>query len=375
MVKPHGTVTLEECNGSIRLYFSYKGKYFRFYPGLSATVPINWSIAQGKAEQIYIDLVTDNFDSSLNKYRLKRHKKYLSTTAPTLFDQFREFKSQELNERTLKKYDTITNDLERGLDIAAASVTLDRAKEFVAATWTQRIQPDTIKHRLFLLKACWNWGMEEGKIDFSRNPWGGIKLRVPHSQGENPFTKEEVQQIIQGAREFYPYYADFIDFLFYSGVRVGEAIALKWKHFASPDDCTIVCIRESWSLSGYAKETKGRDLRYIKMSERMAGVLCDRQPHSWEPDDFLFPNCDGGALNVHNLRQRVWLPLLKQLGIKHRTLKNCRKTMISHALDQGIPGTTLALITGNDIQTLYRYYAGSVRQMTPMPDLLEIDFE
>lgn len=373
MSKPQGTVTIEECNGSIRLYFSYQGKYFRFYPGLSAQVPVNWAIAQGKADQIYLDLVNDCFDTTLNRYRLKRYKKHIPVTASGLFEQFADFKAQDLNERTLKKYDTIRNDLRKSLDIPAASVTPQKAKEFIDTVWANRIQPDTMKYRLFLLKACWTWGMEQEKINFSFNPWD-IKLKVPRSQGENPFSKEEVQQIIQGAREFYPYYADFIDFLFYSGVRVGEAIALKWKHFVSPDDCTIVCIRESWSLSGYAKETKGRNLRYIKMSERMAGVLCDRQPYNWKPESFVFPNCDGGALSPHNLRNRVWMPLLEELGIKYRTLKNCRKTMISHALDQGIPPTTLALITGNDVQTLLRYYAGSVRQLAPMPDLLEIDF-
>ncbi len=47
-----------------------------------------------------------------------------------------------------------------------------------------------------------------------------------------PFTSEEIKAIIQGFEQdrYYSHYAGFVEFLFGTGCRTGEAIGLCWKH-------------------------------------------------------------------------------------------------------------------------------------------------
>ena len=48
----------------------------------------------------------------------------------------------------------------------------------------------------------------------------------------NPFSKEERDLIIQNFEgdRFYSYYTSYVQFLFFTGCRPSEAVALSWKH-------------------------------------------------------------------------------------------------------------------------------------------------
>ncbi|MBC1270555.1 site-specific integrase, partial [Trichormus variabilis FSR] len=50
----------------------------------------------------------------------------------------------------------------------------------------------------------------------------------------NPFTREERDIIIKAFEEskLYSYYAPLVKFLFFTGCRPSEAIALQWKHIS-----------------------------------------------------------------------------------------------------------------------------------------------
>jgi hypothetical protein len=47
-----------------------------------------------------------------------------------------------------------------------------------------------------------------------------------------------------------------------------------------------------------------------------------------------------------------------------------RSTLISHALDMGMNPAMIAEMTGHDIQTLFRHYAGNVQGRPRLPDLM-----
>jgi integrase len=66
-------------------------------------------------------------------------------------------------------------------------------------------------------------------------------------QKVKPFALAEVQAILAAFRtdRYYQHYADFVTFLFGTGCRFGEAVALKWRHIA--DDYSTVWIGESVS--------------------------------------------------------------------------------------------------------------------------------
>ncbi|OLC57152.1 MAG: hypothetical protein AUG14_04530 [Candidatus Rokubacteria bacterium 13_1_20CM_2_68_19] len=50
---------------------------------------------------------------------------------------------------------------------------------------------------------------------------------------------------------------------------------------------------------------------------------------------WIFPNRDGGALDMTNLRERVWKPALRRAGLRYRTMYQTRHTFATLMLSAG----------------------------------------
>ena len=93
---------------------------------------------------------------------------------------------------------------------------------------------DAAKRCLTQLKSCYSWAIEEGLIE--TNAFLSMKIRVPKGLSEDedisPFTKAERDLIIETfvKDHYYSHYANYVRFLFFTGARPSEVIALQWKH-------------------------------------------------------------------------------------------------------------------------------------------------
>ena len=246
-------------------------------------------------------------------------------------------------------------------------VTEDDACQF--RDWLlKRIAPVTVKERIGLLQASWQWGMKKGKV--KENPWLEVKLKVPPKQKPKPFTAAETKQILEGFKTdpVYSYYSNFAEFLLSVGCRIGEAAGLKWRHLS--DDCSVIWIGESYSR-GTQKATKTNRDRTFELSSRMQQMLLAHRPSDFKPNDWVFLSAEGTAIDDHNFRTRAWKPILERVGVPYRMPRNSRHSFTSQAIDQGLLPTEVSEITGHSVQTLYRHYLGGVRGRAKLPDLLE----
>ncbi|HEY9617695.1 MAG TPA: hypothetical protein V6C64_12675 [Microcoleaceae cyanobacterium] len=241
MTKHRGVVKIQVSNGRLRLYWNFQGKPHYFYLGLPDS-----QIARVKAQSIAAiiegDLITGNFDPSLNKYKSDDRR---ADRMPT-YQLLEQFTAQRpLDELTLDKYKVLTTRLQAFFKERWAS-TIDPtdAQQFTLKL-LQSMQPVTVKDRLFILKACWAWGIEHGIV--RDNPWPHpiAGLKVPKKERPKPFTQEECRLILQGFRDNpkYSHYADYVEFMLLSGCRPAEAIGLRWRHINA--DCSVICIRET----------------------------------------------------------------------------------------------------------------------------------
>lgn len=93
---------------------------------------------------------------------------------------------------------------------------------------------DTTKRVLTYLSACCKWANSSGLI--KENPFAGmaeeIKLPKKDTDTIDPFSITERDAILQAFFEHptYSHYYSFVKFLFMTGCRTGEVIALQWKH-------------------------------------------------------------------------------------------------------------------------------------------------
>jgi integrase len=216
------------------------------------------------------------------------------------------------------------------------------------------------------MRACWNWAIKRNLA--TANPWEGVKTKVAPKQKPHPFTLSEIEKILNGFKSdrYYSHYADFVEFLFGTGCRIGEVIALQWS--AVNQDCSVVWIGASWAR-GERKATKTNKARYISLPPKLQAMLIARQAGQADPAALVFPSPEGHPIDDHNFRNRAWKSVLRAADIPYRKPYLMRSTLISHALDSGMSAASVAELTGHRIETMFRDYAGNVQNRPKLPEL------
>jgi integrase len=362
-----GTVSIESLSDrGLRLRWRYSDKRCCIALGIPDS-PANRTIAESKAKQIELDIISGHFDDTLERYQLHPQSKERSLiTAVELFKRFTAERTKNLAKRTLPKYKVLASQLETHLGNKQAS----EITEAIAEKFVQKVNlsPRTLKERVGILKAAWNYGIQMKLV--KTNPWDTVikQIKVSPKQMSKPFTLEEIRKILEGFRSdrYYSHYADYVEFLFGTGCRPGEAIGLCWQHIS--DNFSTAWIGESLSR-GERKSTKTNKARTLKLSPRLQEILKSRQCEGKEPDSLVFTSKEGSAINDNNFCKRAWTTVLKNVGVPYRKPYNTRHSLISHALDQGMNPVTVAQLTGHDVEVLYRNYAGSVDSHPQLPTL------
>lgn len=365
MKTPSGRVRLQVARGRLRLDFTFEGKRHYLYVGLPDS-PVNRLVAEQKARQIEADMATGNFDRSLVKYKPPSQLPQLTLTCSELFVKFTEQRSKKLSNTTLPKYRAIAGFLDQFFgQRLARSITAEDGEKFAHWLMEQR-SAETAKDRLTLIRSCWGWAVKKRWLSF--NPWQEVQIKVPPKQMPRPFTRDEIKAIIQGFRssEYYSYLGDYVEFLFGTGCRTGEAIGLKWQHLN--EDCSTVWFGESVSR-GVRKSTRTNRARTIALTTRLQTMLLSRKPVNVDPEDLVFQTPNGQAINDLRFRGRAWKKVLNQLGIEYRKPYCTRHTMVSHALEMGKSPVEVAALVGNSPEMIYKNYAGHVSSRLTLPEI------
>jgi integrase len=358
-----GTVCIESVNRRLRLRFFVDGLRRAFSLKMEDTKD-NRIRAALVARQIEVDILSNTFDHSLQRYKPSAKLVPQNLTVTELFDNFIAYKATGgVRPSTLDKYKALLNHLRSHKvgSMVAKVVGPEVAKEF-SLSIKDGLAPAIYKERIGLLAACWRWA----KLPL--NPWGNIyKSLRARKPPPKPFTTEEVRDIIAAFRghKYYHHYADFVEFLFLSGVRTGEARGLTWGNVAP--DFKSVLIAESMT-KGERIPTKTGKIRRIPLCKRLRQMLAQRKPIGVSPDDLVFPSLTGLPIDELNFAKRAWKSTLQQLGITYRRPYLTRSTFVSHMIAAGVSPVVVAAISGHSLRVLYESYAGVVTNVE-IPDL------
>ncbi len=332
-----GKVAIAVKNGFLRLRWRYLGTQYNLYTGLPDE-PISRTVAEGKANAIALDILSNNFDTTLAKYKPQKAKpKPENRSALDLYLEFLEFKRSQVSPVTAKKYESLVEDLKR-----------NPKPENILEILSDGNAPETVKRKLEWLDQCY-------KFHGAKNPYeqASHRLKIPPKLKPQPFTSEEVQLILDGFAKMHPHYLPYMQFCLSTGVRVQEARFLKWDQL-SPDLTRI-------QILDY-KRGKTRSFKLPDMAIAAIKAVT-------KSDDFVFTSTAGHQIDAGNFRKRYWIPVLEAQGIDYRRPYMCRSTAISHALSKGANPMAIAAVTGHDVATLYNEYAGFIESSPKMPDL------
>jgi len=178
-------------------------------------------------------------------------------------------------------------------------------------------------HRLFAV------AVEEDRV--GKNPVSGVEVERVEPREPRFLTQDEVRRI---AAETPDHYQGLVTFLAWTGLRIGEASALRVKNLDLTAR-TVRVVENSPEVSGrkYIGPTKTSKARTVRFGTGLAAIL---RAHlaaygtPLDPESFVFTTLEGGQVRQNNFRKRIFQPAAKRAGINPMpTVHDLRHTAAS----------------------------------------------
>lgn len=312
--------------------------------------------AKGICSQIYMDILSGKFDGDFGSYAIDCH---ISTSIPKpaeptclqMWLEWLEMRDSDLSPTTyLSELNTVTKLLE-----VDSSLTLTNSQLLVNIA-LGKYSKRTCHNCWKWLRACFNHYVDTGTID--SNPFANIPKIFKQTKKKKDcliFTKKEEAVIVSTVGKMYPHCTNFIRFLFATGCRPEEAIALTWDDI-KPNK---IIINKAYSRNTL-KETKTKTNREFPINNTIGNIIDSVS----SPNQLVFPTIKGRYINLSSFTTKYWKPLITQLVSdkkvsQYLSLYHCRHTFISRCIDAKIPITQIAKWVGNSPEIIWRNYAES----------------
>jgi integrase len=194
-----------------------------------------------------------------------------------------------------------------------------------------------------------------------RRPFQGIKPLKQKKPDIHPFTLEEVNRILQTVRSDY---RNYLAVRFWTGLRTGEANALRWDRIDF--DNNMILVRDTLVRGRLQSDTKTYDSsRDVPMLPPVRDALLDQRRRVPKGVDWVFCTKRGSPIDNQNFTKRVWAPLLAELGLKYRRPYQTRHTAATLMLGAGEAPEWIARVLGHTTtEMLFRVYSRYVPNLT-----------
>ena len=231
----------------------------------------------------------------------------------------------------------------------------------------ENLSQDAAKRVLVQLNAMGNWAERSGAIAknyFHSLSWD-IKAKPKGEEGDiNPFTLSERNAIIAAVQTDrfsrfkgkHSQYTAYLKFMFFTGARTSEALALKW------DSIKNGCIHfeEAYVVTRgqiiKKKRLKTQKRRLFPVNNQLQQLFNDID----RVDDHVFVRADGELIHPNTFRLGCWKTVLQKLELEYRKPYQTRHTFITLAIQAGnMRVHDVARLVGNSPEVIYRNYLGT----------------
>jgi integrase len=198
-----------------------------------------------------------------------------------------------------------------------------------------RLSDRSIRNAMTPLRRCLDVAAGEGLIDSDLMR----SLVLPARRGGRRWAVSERRfltrvQLGQLLTEIPPAYQPLYVLLASTGLRISEAIALRWCDLDLDSSPPRLQVRRAIvrGVTGAPKSYYGA--RAIPLAEELAGRLHALRPPDAEDEALVFPNRRGRPLNPNNLRNRVLKPAAKRADVPGVGLHALRHTCASLLIEE-----------------------------------------
>lgn len=287
----------------------------------------------------------------------------------------------KINELKPRAYDTLEGAIQNYVVphvgfYGLADLTGDIIQKELINTLSQKgYAHSTIKKAYDALNACLKFATLRGAIPF--NPMQTVSKpskKKFKKKAIEILTDEEVKKLVEVA-PFAGRYGQAIVLMAYTGLRVGEAIALKWKDWN--EDARLLSVTASLvqaknrSGNGTAyklleqdstKTDNGTRTIYLSKNAIAAIELLKKQDYRGKKNDYIICTQKYTPLYPRNL-QRTFDHMLKDAGIPHMGLHALRHTFASLLIRKGIDIKIVSELLGHaDVTFTYNTYVHIINE-------------
>jgi integrase len=199
-----------------------------------------------------------------------------------------------------------------------------------------RLSDRSIRNALTPLRRCVAAAAGEGLIDSDL----ARSLVLPSRRGGRRWAVSERRfltrvQLGRLLAEIPPVHQPLFVLLASTGLRISEAIALRWCDLDLDSSPPRLWVRRAivHGVTGAPKSYYGA--RTIPLAEELAGRLYALRPHVADDEHLVFPNRRGRPLNPDNIRYRVLKPAAERAGVSGIGLHALRHTCASLLIEEG----------------------------------------
>jgi integrase len=371
-IKPQRTT-----QGGIKIEFMLNRVRYQFSPVLGGRFDNNkdYGLAVAICRQIAQDIHGNIFDETLERYKPQTPEKAQVLREAENYDLYQlwnayaEAKKNHVSQSTFEiGYERVR----RYLETLQSCKMLDANK--IKLEIVNHKTPSSTKFLLGQLNACCKWGIEVQLIN--KNPFDGWqkllnKKTAKSSQEINPFTLEERDAIIDAFAQHktYKHYRYFVAFLFHSGCRPSEAIALTWDDVKNNQ----IIFNKTFVSGNISQRLKTQDSRQIRQNNNVKTIIENQSAYlksQYAGDkNLVFPSArDLGYIDWDYFAISAWKKVLKSIeNLEYKNPYQMRHTFITLALKNGISPQDIARHCGNSADVIFRHYAGTSRSFV-MPD-------
>lgn len=161
------------------------------------------------------------------------------------------------------------------------------------------------------------------------NPMDEVESIKKEPSDKHPLSLGEIKIFLEAVPV---YYKPLFMFLFFTGVRFGEAAALKWKRVNFKGG--KVHIRKTLVRGEYKDPKTESSIRFVELSSMAIKALQTQKEHTFGKSDFVFLNRLGRNIHQHSVNIHVFKPTLLKAGLSSgSSCKDTRSSYITNSLD------------------------------------------
>lgn len=208
------------------------------------------------------------------------------------------------------------------------------------------MSPATVARCFRYFRACMKQAEAWGLINSAPT----VKINLPRKDnGELDFLESsDILRLLEETRE--PE-RSLVAVLAMSGLRLGEALALRWRDVDY--EMRAIKVTRSWSIYGFHEPKTESSRRAVPLLDVLADNLRDFYHSKGHPElnDLLFTHDGKKPLDAANVRKR-FLEALDAAGLKHVTLHSLRHSYASIMLGHGASVKALQRALGHASATM-----------------------